>query len=119
VRQIETFCTGAHRNRTKRTEVVLRKPNQTRADRSSRERHHRSLDHGIGVRIPASQPITPTIAKSFYCSGLLRSISVCSARMAVRAPAVTRRNVHDLNGLTGIGRVRIPSRCCTPPKRWS
>jgi hypothetical protein len=56
VRQIETNCTGAHRNGPKQTQAAIEKPEQTRADRSERECQHRPLDHGIGVRIPASQP---------------------------------------------------------------
>ena len=37
----------------------LRQLEQNRADRQRPQPSHRSLDHGIGVRIPASQPIIP------------------------------------------------------------
>jgi hypothetical protein len=106
VRQIETFCTGAHRYRPKRSEEVIEKPEQARADRSARECRHRSLDHGIGVRIPASQPYqvipyqsltallpngtfadrSPTCSGDVHCQPIF-----CSHRHFGRDPIAKRR----------------------------
>src|SRR5215813_11193814 len=57
VRHKETNCTRTHRNGRSKPESRSRGPEQAGAERSGRESQHRSLDHGIGVRIPASQPI--------------------------------------------------------------
>jgi hypothetical protein len=57
LRHKETRCTRADANRTERTEVMANRTAGKRTDGSRSERVHRSLDHGIGVRIPASKPI--------------------------------------------------------------
>ena len=56
VRHDETFCTGAQRNRPERTEAAAQKTKGNEAYRRGPESVNRSLDHVIGVRIPASQP---------------------------------------------------------------
>jgi hypothetical protein len=50
--------TAQERRRASRStpEAVLRKTTRNSADRSVPQPIHRSLDHVIGVRIPASQP---------------------------------------------------------------
>ena len=53
VRHDETRCTGAERNGANRTERTPTKTTGNHADRSVRTSMIRSLDHGIGVRIPA------------------------------------------------------------------
>ncbi len=56
MRHDETNGTGADRNRMERTAAAARRTAENDADRSTPKHVNRSLDHGIGVRIPASQP---------------------------------------------------------------
>jgi hypothetical protein len=57
VRHGETNCTGAQQSGRKQTEAASRKTTRNSEDRSRANPVNRSLDHGIGVRIPASQPL--------------------------------------------------------------
>ncbi len=63
VRHNETSFTGASRNRAKRTETMARKTARNDGNRRAPHSVIRSLDHGIGVRIPASQLILETWQK--------------------------------------------------------
>jgi len=56
VRLNETRCTRAQRKGGKRTQGTLTRTAGNNADRSAPKSMIRSLDHVIGVRIPASQP---------------------------------------------------------------
>jgi uncharacterized protein len=56
LRHDETRCTSTHANGRELTEVASRGTARKRTDRSGRDPVNGSLDHGIGVRIPASQP---------------------------------------------------------------
>jgi len=62
VRHNETTCAGTERNTAKRSEVPSRKAAGNETDRSGPERVNLPLDHVIGVRIPASQPLIHTIS---------------------------------------------------------
>ena len=68
----------------------------------------RALDADIGVRIPASQPITPKHPKSFHRSGLPGSIPAAPYARPAGQSGACRRNMHAFNGLARIKRVRIP-----------
>jgi hypothetical protein len=65
VRHGETSCAGAERNRAKRTEATGRQTARNDTERSAPESVIRSLDHVIGVRIPASQPINHIASKTY------------------------------------------------------
>src|SRR4030095_7224992 len=56
LRHDETRCTSTHSNGRELTEVASRGTARKRTDRSGRDPVNGSLDHGIGVRILASQP---------------------------------------------------------------
>ncbi len=58
VRHNETSWSATEQSQTERTRGAARKTGRNDADRSAPEPVNRSLDHVIGVRIPASQPIS-------------------------------------------------------------
>ena len=100
VRHDETSCTGTGRNRTAQTEAPARTTGRNKADRSAPESVIRSLDHVIGVRIPASQPLThshSTTCRAVETVGdTVRKALVCACRSELGCGVgCTCDRVHD------------------------
>ena len=74
---------------------------------------HVALDHVIGVRIPASQPITATRRKSLCLREFVGSIPVPPYVRPLEQPPGAAANLYDFSSLARTRRVRIPHRSCT------
>jgi hypothetical protein len=97
VRHDETSYTGAQQSGPKRTEGVARETARNGADQSAPKPVHGSLDHGIGVRIPASQPNKSFKVKHIWDAQLRSLAPSASHGLGVHIPLFKNRSTSDFS----------------------
>src|SRR5512140_3160307 len=90
--------TGADESRP---HLVMREPEQNRADQSIPEHIHRSLDHVIGVQIPASQPAQALSLKNLQYLAIPRRSPVLAPRARPRLRFLQAIDIDGLSDASG------------------